>query len=138
MFGMVWSRLLGVGANEFMVNTYDAVWAAAIGIAAAAGKGGKNATDVTGRDVMKVMEEGEFPVFEGAGGRRAFLPNGDLDTSGSYVEISNYGTPPGAMQPRNAIVARVELGTYSVTMAENVVWANGREYPYVSHLPFSK
>lgn len=127
--------------SSYSLASYDAVWTAAIGVATAARlrsrastAGGASAdTDVTGSEIMQLMESGKFPVFNGSAGHRAFLPNGDWDLSHTVMEVTNYGTPPGATHPRHAAIATIDLGTYGVTMVEGekAVWANGREYPYV-------
>jgi hypothetical protein len=127
--------------TAYSLFTYDAVWSAAIGIAAAtaAGAAGANGSEavVRGSDVMAIMAAGEFPEFEGAAGWRAFLRNGDWDLSHSFIEISNFGTPRGADQPRHAVVATVDLASYELSFVEGeaIVWANGKEYPYVSPSP---
>jgi hypothetical protein len=113
------------------------VWSAAISIAAAkAAKVGTEAegTLVTGDDVMRVLETDSFPPFNGSTGWRDYLTNGDWDLNHTFVEITNYGTPPGASEPRHAVVANVSLDDYSVTMVagETIVWSSGEEYPYVS------
>jgi ABC-type branched-subunit amino acid transport system substrate-binding protein len=122
--------------NDYVMACYDAVWSAAIGIAAAAAAKG-NSSDgqpVSGGAVMDLMRTGKFPEFQGAWGRRNFLSNGDTDLNHTRIEISNYGRPPGAERARHAVIARIDLQTNAVTMLsdEKAVWGNGRQYPYVS------
>jgi hypothetical protein len=129
------------GVGSYSLAGYDAVWTAAIGLATAArlrasastAGGDSSNTVVTGSEIMQLMKLGQFPVFNGSAGRRAFLPNGDWDLSHTVMEVTNYGTPPGATQPRHATIATIDLGTYDVTVVEGekAVWANGREYPHV-------
>eukprot|EP00873_Tetraselmis_striata_P040930 jgi/Tetstr1/461194/TSEL_006331.t1 len=122
------------GATAFTMYeaaSYDAIWLAAIGVAAAAKT--KPIHAVTGTDVMKVISEEKLPPFMGAGGWRSFLPNGDVDLGNTPIEITNYGTLPGATEPRHATVALLNLTTKAVVMieGETIVWANGKLYPYV-------
>lgn len=127
----------GNTATSWSLATYDAIWSIAIGAAAAArfapGADGPGA-QVTGTDVMQLIQKGAFPEFEGAAGRRGFLPNGGTDLNHTFLEISNYGTLRGSESPRLAVVAKFDLQSRHVEMVpgQAVVWANGREYPYVS------
>jgi hypothetical protein len=128
---------LGSGTQIYAYLAYDMVWSAAISIAAAAAAKVDTEAEgipVTGDDVMRVFETDSFRPFNGCTGRRDYLTNGDWDVSHTFMEIINYGTPPGASKPRHAVVATVSLDDYSVTMMEDeaIVWSNGEEFPYVS------
>lgn len=125
--------VLGPSGSHYAATMYDTVWSAAAGIAAAAVAKGDRSAPVRGDDLAALFKGGGYPAFNGMYGRRRYLNNGDWDMSRSHVEISNYGMPSGASEPRVAIVATVELQAYNVTVAEGerIVWSSGREYPYV-------
>eukprot|EP00873_Tetraselmis_striata_P008965 jgi/Tetstr1/429229/TSEL_001892.t1 len=122
-----------VPLDKYTAYVYDAVWSAAVGMAAAAAAAANATEPPTGKEFLRGIAEGGMPAFTGAAGRRAFLLNGDWDLNHTYVEITNYGTPKGASVPRHAAVARVDVTSMEVTMlpAERIVWASGREYPHV-------
>jgi hypothetical protein len=128
---------LGPAAAIWAYLAYDTVWSAAIAIAAAASakaEAGMDDTHVTGDDVMRAFETGIVPAFEGATGHLAYLGNGDLDLNHTLIEITNYGTPAGASEPRHAVVATVSPSNYTVSIVEGeaIVWSNGKQFPYVS------
>lgn len=128
------STVLGALGTLFAFQMYDTVWSAAVGLAAAARAMDAPGAIPTGTDVAGVFEKGLFPVFKGTIGPRGYLANGDWDLNHTNIEIGNYGTPRGASEARLAIVATIDLGTYQLTIVEDevIVWANGRQYPYVS------
>eukprot|EP00873_Tetraselmis_striata_P011763 jgi/Tetstr1/432027/TSEL_021501.t1 len=131
IFGAVLARVEAVGVSEFMIDTYDAVWAVAAGIAAAA-RATEGTAPVSGADVTALMTSGSFPTFQGAGGQRGFLRNGDWNMSSTHFDVQNYATRPGTTERQIVEVARIDPETYEVLFdGPPVVWANGRVYPYV-------
>lgn len=123
--------------DSYSAYMYDAVWSVAAGAAAAAAASPSGAGPLSSSDFLREVASGSIPSFSGAAGLRRLQPSGDWDLGHTYVEITNFGTPGGAAAPRHAVVAQVDLTSMEVTLAsdERIVWADGREYPYVSSPP---
>eukprot|EP00873_Tetraselmis_striata_P005111 jgi/Tetstr1/425375/TSEL_015822.t1 len=121
--------------NKHPVHMYDAVWAMAMWIAAGSGYTSSNLSDVKGVDVMNMLKSGGAPGFNGAAGRRNFLPTGDWDLTEHRLEITNYGVPEGGSAPRHAVVGWVQCSDGKITLSteERIVWSNGRDYPFIPH-----
>lgn len=119
--------------DQYSVHAYDGLWAVAQWIAASASTAA-GLTQLKGSDVVELLLEGNLPGFTGAAGPRYFLPNGDWDVMQLSADITNYGVPADGGAPRHAVVATVYLNEPErLLLAEDqrIVWANGKEYPYV-------
>lgn len=117
--------------GKYTAYMYDAVWSAAVAAAASMPPGGGNAT---GSDAMQLLGAGKMPTFTGAAGARRFLPNGEWDVRDMRVDITNFGRHEGNAEPSHTVVGWMYLNDTEVVLdtAQRIVWANGRQFPYVS------
>lgn len=122
--------------DEYTATAYDAVWAAAIGAAAAFRNQDRTlpSTAFSGSIVMEEIRRGRVPAFGGASGPVAYKANGDLDLSNRAVAFTNFATDPATGRRQHRTVGYLKLQNMTVELRSDgavIGWANGQSYPYV-------